>query len=399
MRVLYVQYTNPGLYPPLIRGAQRLAEAGADVSMLGVRVPGLDALGVPPTAGVTVRLLPPASDGWRLKAHYARYAAWVAREAAAWKPDWIYASDLFAAPIALALRALTGARLLYHEHDAPSLEHESWAVRRCLTARTRIAREAAIVVVPNAERAAALSQAVAGGRPVLTVWNCPRRPAPDPAADFGPTRESGQGLRVIFRGSINADRLPATVIHALARVEDPVTLAIASYETAGSRGYVAHLQALAAELGIAHRVNALGTVPELRLGAICARSDVGLALMPPVSRDENMRHMTGASNKVFEYLSYGVAPLVTDLPDWRAAFVDGGYALACDPADVESIAGVLAWAAAHRPTLRAIASRGYARLMTDWNYESQFEPVMRLMGEGAPVAVSAPGVAGSRCAS
>jgi glycosyltransferase involved in cell wall biosynthesis len=397
MRVLYVQYTNPGAYPPLVRGAQLLAEAGADVTMLGVRVAGLDALGVPATPGVTVRLMPSASDGWRLKAHYARYAAWAAREATAWKPDWIYASDLFAAPIALVLAALTGARVLYHEHDAPSLEHGSWAVRRCLTARTRIAREAAIVVAPNAERAASLSRNVAGGRPVLTVWNCPRRPAAGMPAGIGTSAEAEPGLRVIFRGSINADRLPPTVIHAMSRLDDRITLAIASYETAGSRGYGAHLEALARELGIAHRVRALGTIPERELGMICAHSDVGLALMPGVSRDENMRHMTGASNKVFEYLSYGVTPLVTDLPDWRAMFVNDGYALACDPTDVESIAGVLRWAAAHRPRLRTMAERGHRRLMADWNYESQFEPVMRLMAEGRAGAVE--GVVGTRCAS
>ena len=109
MRVLHVQYTNPGAYPPLVRGAELLAEAGAEVLMLGTRVDGLDALDAQPRGDVRVRLMPAAGTGWRLKAHYARYAAWVAREGAVWKPDWIYASDLLSAPIALALHRLTGA--------------------------------------------------------------------------------------------------------------------------------------------------------------------------------------------------------------------------------------------------------------------------------------------------
>ena len=176
MRVLYVQYTNPGAYPPLVRGARLLAESGADVTMLGTRVLGLDALDAPPVRGVDVRLTAAPAGGWRLKAHYARYAAWVAREGAALKPDWIYASDLLSAPIALAAAALTGARVLYHEHDAPSLAHESWMIKRCLEARGRLLRQADIVVTPNAERSAHLS-AAAGGRRVVTVWNCPLRPA------------------------------------------------------------------------------------------------------------------------------------------------------------------------------------------------------------------------------
>ena len=389
MRVLHVQYTNPGVYPPLVRGAKLLADSGAHVLMLGTRIAGLDALDAEPAAGVQVRLMPPAADGWRLKAHYARYAAWVTREGAAWKPDWIYASDLLAAPVALALRALTGARVVYHEHDAPSREHPSWAIRQCLAARLRLLHQAVIVVTPNAERSANLS-ALGGGRPVFTAWNCPLRP---PAEAPGRGR-SGGGLRLMYRGSINAERLPRSVIDALAQAGSGVTLGIAGYETVGSRGYVASLEARARELGIADRVRAYGVLSAAETVGACAESDVGLALMPAGSLDENMRHMTGASNKVFEYWSARVVPLVSDLPDWRSSFVDPGYALACDPARPEAIASVLIWAEAHRGELRAIAARAWERLQTDWNYETQFAPVLRAMLEDQSQVASA----GSRAA-
>jgi glycosyltransferase involved in cell wall biosynthesis len=399
MRVLYVQYTNPGAYPPIVRGAQLLAESGTDVLMLGTRVRGLDALDVDRVAGMRVELMEPAREGWRLKTHYARYAAWVAREGAAWRPDWIYASDVLAAPIALVLRAMTGARVVYHEHDAPSVDHDTWVMRRCLAARRRIAREAALAVVPNGERAQRLSRDVAGGRPVLTVWNCPRRPSlarrPRPPVDDEP-------LRVVFRGSINAERLPASVIHAMACTNASVTLSVAGYETVGSRGYVSGLLALAEELGLAARVRYLGALGASELADVCSQSDVGLALMPVGSTDENMCHMVGASNKVFEYLSCGVAPLVTDLPDWRTAFVAPGYALACDPASTASVQRVLEWAASHRSDLRAIAERGMARLLDDWNYESQFAPVLRAMQASVSPDrqdSAALGARGVRCAS
>jgi hypothetical protein len=101
-----------------------------------------------------------------------------------------------------------------------------------------------------------------------------------------------------------------------------------------------------------------------------------------------MRHMTGASNKVFEYLSYGMAPLVSDLPDWRRTFVDPGYAFACDPTDASSIAGQLRWAADQRDLVHDIGARGWNRLTADWNYETQFAPVLDLMmGRQAPASV------------
>ena len=385
MRVLYVQYTNPGVYPPVVRGASLLAAAGADVLVLGTRVTGLDALDAPAMDGVEIRLVPPAADGWRLKAHYARYAAWVAREGSAWKPDWIYASDLLAAPIALALGALTGARIVYHEHDAPSVEQPSWMIRQCLAARRRLIQQANLVVTPNAERSAALARQ--GGRHVITAWNCPRRPR-----GAAPARREGGPLRVVYRGSINGARLPLSVVDAVSAAGSDVTMTIAGYETVGSRGYVAEIEARARGLGVSDRVRVLGTVLDEALLAVCAESDVGLALMPIDSPDENLRHMTGASNKVFEYWSTGVVPLVSDLPDWRATFVDPGYALACDPRRPESVAEVLCWAADHRDKLLTMATGGWDRLHADWNYETQFAPVIEAMlggATGTPAAGSA----------
>src|SRR5690349_1863031 len=116
-RVLYVQYSNPYAFPPLMRGAQLLADAGAEVRMLGVGLPGTSALDWPHYPGVDVRMMSEVPTGWRLKAHYARYAAWVARESARWRPDWIYASDLYASPLAAMFVRQGKARIVYHEHD------------------------------------------------------------------------------------------------------------------------------------------------------------------------------------------------------------------------------------------------------------------------------------------
>ena len=46
-------------------------------------------------------------------------AAWAVYRALQWRPHWIYASDPLSSPIALLLR-LSGARIIYHEHDSPS---------------------------------------------------------------------------------------------------------------------------------------------------------------------------------------------------------------------------------------------------------------------------------------
>jgi len=377
MRVLYVQYTNPGAYPPIVRGAQLLADSGAEVSLLGVRIPGLEALDAPEHPGVGIRLLGGGTGAAGVKARYARFAGWAAEKGVRWRPDWIYASDVLAAPVALGVAALTGARVIYHEHDAPASDGRSWAFRRCLAARERLLRTADVVVAPNAERAARLSR-LAGGRDVITAWNCPRRPIARPER-----RDDGAGpLRVVYRGSINGERFPPAIVAALAR-DAAVQLDVVAYETEGSRGYIDHLTTLAADHGVRDRFHVHGTLRVADADAIAAQSHVGLALMPMESADENMRHMTGASNKVFEYLASGLVPIVSDLPDWQSTFVGPGYAVACDPRRDESISAIFGWARQNRPALRAIAERGWDRIQDDWNYETQFAPIVRAVWSAA----------------
>jgi glycosyltransferase involved in cell wall biosynthesis len=108
-------------------------------------------------------------------------------------------------------------------------------------------------------------------------------------------------------------------------------------------------------------------------------SDLGLALMPATATDFNESTMAGASNKAFEYLACGIPLLVTNLDDWRRMFVDTGVALTCDPSDVASIQRAIDYAMSHRDELERMGARGRTLIDREWNYETQFAPVMRAM--------------------
>ena len=97
------------------------------------------------------------------------------------------------------------------------------------------------------------------------------------------------------------------------------------------------LQERAAQLGVDGRVEFVGPMPRNALLKQCQKCDIGLAFMPSDSDDINMQAMVGASNKAFDYLSCGLALLVSDLPDWRVAYVETGYGFSCDPNTPESL--------------------------------------------------------------
>jgi glycosyltransferase involved in cell wall biosynthesis len=314
-------------------------------------------------------------------------------------------------PAAWLIGRFTCCRVLYHEHDSPSEpngESRKWKVeigkaemlkgqsmewkadngrqttddrppvssfqRFLLWTRKRAGREAELVVLPNQTRLELFQQTTGRKKPSLCIFNCPRLEE----VRSSKTEPCSEGrLRLAFHGSINRDRLPMALLPALAQLQGTVELQIIGYTTIDSSDYLTRFVAEAERLGIKPLISLMGTVPQReKLLELASRADVGLAVMPLQGGDVNMANMTGASNKPFDYLACGLALLVSDLPDWRKMFVEPGYGLACDPADPESIAKALRLFTEHPKETREMGERGRQRILSEWNYESQFAPVI-----------------------
>jgi glycosyltransferase involved in cell wall biosynthesis len=227
-------------------------------------------------------------------------------------------------------------------------------------------------VLPNAERIDCFLRETGTRKPVMCVWNCPER---HEVSEGGASPRVG--TVVFYHGSLNAERLPFSVLGALAVLPESVSLQFAGYATIGRPNYVAEFLAEASRMGVRGRVTYLGA-PSDRATLLrhCRQASVGMSLMPSTSRDVNLRAMVGASNKPFDYLASGLPLLVSELPEWRKVFVESGCGLACNPADAKSIASGLGWFAEHPDLAMKMAESGRKRILSDWNYESQFVPVL-----------------------
>lgn len=373
-RILFVQYAQPAALPPVERAAHLMSRQGWRVRVLGVHGTGTDALSATAEAGVDVRRV--SRDGVGLVHHvkYLRFLAWALLHSLAWRPDWIYVSDTFATPFGLCARAL-GFRVVYHEHDVPGDHALSSAAALVHLCRHALLRRASLLVTPNSGRSTLLA-VQADRSDVLTVWNCPSR---DEATAIATAPRRDGPLRLAYHGSIVPGRPSTNVIVAIAAASARVELQITGYETLGSRGYVAALLALATKLGVGDRVDVFPPAPRSSILSRISEADIGLALIPIKGANVNERNMVGASNKVFEYLAGGVPCLVSDTPEWRRELVDAGVALPCDPEDARSIGTAIEWALANRERLSAMGATGRARVLQDWNYETQFAPVRDLL--------------------
>jgi glycosyltransferase involved in cell wall biosynthesis len=183
-------------------------------------------------------------------------------------------------------------------------------------------------------------------------------------------------VRVIYSGSVTPERLPFTFLEAMARTRGRIRLRVVGYATIGYPRYIDELRLVAQQLGIDHDVDFVGVLPRHRLQEIWEAADVGLALNPMEYSNNNSRWMVGAANKPFDYMANGLALLVSDLPEWRDAFVLPGYAVACDPRDPISLTNTLHWLADHPCEAREMGERGRQQIVRAWNYEAEFEPVV-----------------------
>lgn len=381
-KILYLQYTNPACYPPLEHSSRILAGSGWQVVFLGIGAwgAGADSLRFPQHGNIRVRRLGFCRAGWLQKLHYVAFCFWVCAWVLAWRPDWVYASDLLACPAAFLLSWNSGLRLVYHENDSPEFmsEQQKRFQRLALWTRSKLAARAEFCILPNRRRAADFKAEIPAARQVLCVWNCPSR------EELPTLRRASNGdeFWVLYHGSLVPARLPQAVLHAMLELPSQIKLRVIGYETVGSPTFLRDFATTASELGLLHRLDIIGTLPSRSQILEYSRNcHVGLSLMPTCSGDRNEQAMAGASNKAFDYLACGLAVLVSNLADWRSIFVDSGYGLYCVPEDADSIAAALQWFFEHREDTRIMGERGRARILLEWNYETQFAPIFRLLQE------------------
>jgi glycosyltransferase involved in cell wall biosynthesis len=370
--VLFIQAIEPGGHPPLIHASMLMAEAGWNVTFLSAPIKG-SPLALPCHSRIAVRAIPARPSFIMGKTAYALYTAAAARLALNLRPHVVYASDPLGAAPGLLAALLARSRLVYHEHDSPVPDSLRPSLAR---ARAAAARSAELVIFPNESRAR-VAQAELGFRPdrLRIVWNMPRR-AELPLAEGRPEAP----LIVYYHGGISPELLPTAIVEAVRRLRGRAYLRIVGREAPSAPGYVQRLIRLGGGSNSTGLVYHEGQVSRADLIATAAQAHVGLALiLLSQDSDLNIKHLTGASNKAFDYMAAGLPLLIPDRPDWRDMFVGPGYARACDPSDPESITAALTWFIDHPAERAAMGARGRAKIAAEWNYDSAFGSVIRAL--------------------
>lgn len=372
-RILYLQFTDPAVYPPIAHSAILLARRGWDILLLGV---GGGELEMPVHPRLCLKRIGFFGGGYRQKLRYLAYFFWALWWTCRWRPKWLYASDPLACPLVWWLTKLTNVNVLYHEHDSPiDTQPATWFMRQVMAYRRRIAVEVKICVLPQEERLRSFKRSTGRTKSTYCVWNVPRL---DELAvpKSCKTSDASNELILYYHGSITPDRLPKNLIVAASRLKGAVRLWIVGYEPLGGVGYLAELTDLAIKVGRKSMIKQFGTLDRTNLFSLASSAHVGLSLVPPQSTDINLSNMVGASNKPFDYMACGLPLLVTNLSEWIFTFVEPGYGISCNPEDPYSIEAALQWFLDHPIERVQMGQKAQQKIRDGWNYDTLYADVV-----------------------
>jgi len=279
---------------------------------------------------------PASVDGVAIRTHRHRRLrglAALAREAAAFRPAAIHASEPDAWLAALLAARRCGARVVLdvHEHYPSRLDARLPAPLRPLArAAIRLACRAmgraadAVVVAKDG-----LDDAFPGAR-IVAVRNY----APAPTAP--PRRHAPGPLTLGHLGAMTRSRGWACMLEALARCPPETRLLLVGRFTDGSEG---EFHARAAALGLAARVEVTGWLPQPEAMARLRGCGIALVLFQPGAEN----HRLALPHKLFDAMAAGLPVVAPAFAGEVAAVLRrAGCGVLVDSADASAVAHAVA---------------------------------------------------------
>lgn len=250
------------------------------------------------------------------------------------RPALIHANDYNTAWIGLAGKLLAGSRFVYDSHELwPDRnlrpEWRPWLLL-CEALFVRAA-DSVITTSPG------YAEVIAGRYrvpPPAVVRNLPEwrvepvAPRAEPSAP-----RAGEGPLAVYFGAVTRNRGLPTALRALALVPE-LRLRIVGPE---AWGYRATLATLAAEMGVADRLELLDPVAPEEAPSVLGDADVGLALIEPACLSYEMT----LPNKLYEYVAASLPVLCSEIPVLAREVRVHGIGAVADPADPAAVAAAL----------------------------------------------------------
>jgi glycosyltransferase involved in cell wall biosynthesis len=142
--------------------------------------------------------------------------------------------------------------------------------------------------------------------------------------------------------------------------------------------YLAKLHQLINELDLDRKIIVLPNITQGLWNDILVSSDLGICLYESWNLSHD--HMAGTSQKLNGYFVAGIPSVVPDNEDFRAMVAQYGTSKTCDVGDPNSIALAVNSLLSDPDEYSKYRENVLKAFQTEFNYEKQFQPVLRFLG-------------------
>ena len=369
-------YNNPDNYPPIINSVRLLADDAWEVELFCRDDDKNWEVSYPTTVKIN-RIKCNGQSSWQSYWNFIRAAIRNGRSTA----TAFIGHDMHGFLPARLLATRNRRPVIYHCHDfsEPSTGEPlgGKVVRRFERA---FARSAAMVIIPDAERAAVIREQLNLPRDPLIVANAPLRR----------TNNNGDSLRrtlsnngrdfehiVLRQGKIG----PGHAIEATIRSMPLWKSSNSAFVVMGlsDAGYLQHLKSIASELNVQERFVVLPAVGYDRVSSFTKEATIGHALYEPIHI--NNVHITTASNKIMEYMAAGLPLLLSDTPALRRLAESYGCGVVADETQPTKIAEAINELLANEEESRRMGTAAANAFETRFRFDLQFRAVMDAMNK------------------
>lgn len=378
MKIDIIILSEPDYYPPTINAANIIAERGHKVSLIGIRYPRAQKQQLHPSIK-RIDYGTHRTGLLNVLQYFSFYWKYFFRIAFR-RPDWIIAYDsMSVGPVALAA-GFFKTRWVFHSHDL--LTNPPGWYKLIEKIEKKLANRATITSFPQEDRASDFMKAAKLAVFPQIVYNGPRRSWSEAVRTPHPELQEWltQGrFIVLYQGQFSRYFGLHNLIKSISVIPEKNVLCLIG--RALEEGILNEYRQIIASHGLEKRVKILSSVPYDEVPSVTRFCNLGVAKL---GMDKNIPfndyYLTGASNKISEYLAFGLPVLMADTEVNRqfytrfdmSVFVKGDSETAI-ASGIESISGDME---GRYLRLRTNAEKAGKEI---FNYDIQFNKIVSII--------------------
>ena len=376
-RIALITFADPLMYPPILNTHSILTENGYNVDILGIKNNNFNFKDNYNEFNLVY--IDVIKTGFRFLYSYIKFIIHIYKLASRKNYDWIFCYNHKAVLAVYFISKINNIKWLYHNHDLSIIKKfgfnkflkwiESWAVKN-----------ANIISFPQKKRAEIFSKKNNIEKEICIVYN-------SPLLNWNIKKNISESINsiitnkkvILYQGELSYTRGLANILKSIPHLSEDIILILVG-KSEIEPAFNNKFKELIDHLNISNRVFIFESLSYFDLSSITNLCDIGIGVLSTTQDDSNIniRHLFGASNKIFEYMACGLPIIVPYNDEYYKEIELQKLGLTVDPLSENSIAKAIN-KILDKSNYNIYSNNVSDKFLNEYNYNKQFQKILKLL--------------------